>query len=169
VLLIDADLRKPSLHQVFHVRNVDGLIECLTSEREQPLPVIETSPYLDVVVAGAPDSDPMSALTSGRMRRLLGEAAETYDWVIIDTPPVVLLPDANLLAAMADSAILVIGAGSTPHKLVMRAVEALGRERILGVVLNRVDRSLLVGGYGYGYGYGPKHGRGARTEKAGNG
>jgi Mrp family chromosome partitioning ATPase len=103
------------------------------------------------------------------MRRLLGEAAETYDWVIIDTPPVVLLPDANLLAAMADSAILVIGAGSTPHKLVMRAVEALGRERILGVVLNRVDRSLLVGGYGYGYGYGPKHGRGARTEKAGNG
>jgi hypothetical protein len=51
----------------------------------------------------------------------------------------------------------------------MRAVEALGRERILGVVLNRVDRSLLVGGYGYGYGYGPKHGRGARTEKAGNG
>jgi protein-tyrosine kinase len=165
VLLIDADLRKPSLHQVFQLRNVDGLTECLTSKTERPLPVVEASPYLEVVVAGAPDSDPMSGLTSGRMRRLLGNAAATHDWVIIDTPPVVLLPDANLLAAMADGAILVIGAGKTPHKLVMRAVQALGRERILGVVLNRVNRSLLVGGYGYGYGYG----YGRRPEKTANG
>jgi capsular exopolysaccharide synthesis family protein len=171
VLLIDADLRRPSLHQVFELRNVDGLSECLTSETEHHLPVMRTSPYLDIVVAGAPDSDPMSGLTSGRMRRLLSDAADTYDWVIIDTPPVVLLPDANLLAAMADGAILVIGAGSTPHKLVMRAVEALGRERILGVVLNRAERSILVGGYayGYGYGYGSGYGSGARAEKASDG
>jgi capsular exopolysaccharide synthesis family protein len=169
VLLIDADLRRPSLHQIFQVRNVDGLTEYLTSELEQELPVIRTSPHLDIVVAGAPDSDPMSGLASGRMRLLLGHAAEIYDWVIIDTPPVVLLPDANLLAAIADGAILVVGAGTTPHKLVMRAVEALGRERILGVVLNRVERSVLVGGYGYGYGYGYGHSHKARTEKAPNG
>jgi len=93
----------------------------------------------------------MSGLTSGRMRRLIGEAAGTFDWVIIDTPPVVLLPDANLLAAMVDGAILVIGAGKTPHKLITRAVDALGRNKILGVVLNRVDRSHVAGGYGYGY------------------
>jgi len=64
---------------------------------------------------------------------------------------VVLLPDANILAAMVDGAIFVIGAGKTPQKLITRAIEALGRDKIVGVVLNRVDRARLAGGYGYGY------------------
>jgi protein-tyrosine kinase len=151
VLLIDADLRRPSVHEVFQVPNKNGLTECLAAETEHRLPLIQASPYLSLLLAGRPDSDPMSGLTSGRMQRLVSEAAATFDWVIIDTPPVVLLPDANLLAAMVDAAILVIGAGKTPYKLITRAVEALGRDKILGVVLNRVDRSCLAGGYGYGY------------------
>jgi protein-tyrosine kinase len=151
VLLIDADLRRPSIHEVFHVKNKNGLTECLAAETEHRLPLIQASPYLSLLVAGRPDSDPMSGLTSGRMHRLIGEAAATFDWVIIDTPPVVLLPDANLLAAMVDAAILVIGAGKTPYKLITRAIDALGRNKILGVVLNRVDPGCLAGGYGYGY------------------
>jgi capsular exopolysaccharide synthesis family protein len=151
VLLIDADLRRPSVHEVFQVKNVTGLTDSLKAENDRRLPLIQASAYLSLLLAGRPDSDPMSGLTSGRMRRLIGEAAATFDWVIIDTPPVVLLPDANLLAAMVDAAILVIGAGKTPHKLITRAIDALGRNRILGVVLNRVDPSCLAGGYGYGY------------------
>ncbi len=151
VLLIDADLRRPSIHEVFQVKNVHGLTDSLKAESDRRLPLIQASAYLSLLLAGRPDSDPMSGLTSGRMRRLIGEAAATFDWVIIDTPPVVLLPDANLLAAMVDAAVLVIGAGKTPHKLISRAVDALGRNRILGVVLNRVDPSCLAGGYGYGY------------------
>ena len=151
VLLIDADLRRPSVHEVFQVKNVTGLTDSLKAENDRRLPLIQASAYLSLLLAGRPDSDPMSGLTSSRMRRLIGEAAATFDWVIIDTPPVVLLPDANLLAAMVDAAILVIGAGKTPHKLIMRAIDALGRNRILGVVLNRVDPSCLAGGYGYGY------------------
>jgi len=75
--------------------------------------------------------------------------------VIIDTPPVAMLSDANLLASMIDGAILVIGAASTPFPLVRRAAEAIGAERIMGTVLNRIDRSQMVGGYGYYdyYGY----------------
>jgi protein-tyrosine kinase len=151
VLLIDADLRRPSVHEVFQVRNSAGLTECLKADTEHRLPLIQASSYLSLLLAGRPDSDPMSGLTSSRMQRLIGEAAATFDWVVIDTPPVVLLPDANLLAAMVDAAILVIGAGKTPYKLITRAVDALGRNKILGVVLNRVDRSCLAGGYGYGY------------------
>ena len=64
-----------------------------------------------------------------------------FDWIIIDTPPVGLLPDANLLAAMLDGAVFVVAAGRTPCAVVQKAVEALGRDRILGVVLNRVDDS----------------------------
>ena len=116
------------------------------------LPVIRATSNLSLLLAGRPDSDPMSGLTSGRMRRLITEAAAHFDWVIIDTPPLVLLPDANLLAAMVDAAILVVGAGKTPYKLITRAIEAVGRSRILGVVLNRVDRACVPGGYGYGYG-----------------
>jgi len=153
VLLIDADLRRPSVHNVFEVKNHTGLSECLQADTERKLPLVQASPYLSLLLAGRPDSDPMSGLTSDRMRRLIREATENFDWVVIDTPPVVLLPDANLLAAMADAAILVIGAGKTPYRLISRAVDLLGRNKILGVVLNRVERSSLAVGYGYGYGY----------------
>ena len=154
VLLIDADLRRPSVHTVFQVPNLSGLTDSLRAETERRLPLIQASSHLSLLLAGRPDSDPMSGLTSGRMRRLIAEAAATFDWVIIDTPPLALLPDANLLAAMVDTAILVIGAGKTPYRLITRAIEAVGRARILGVVLNRVDPTYATGGYGYGYGYG---------------
>ncbi len=153
VLLIDADLRRPSVHTVFELKNEAGLTDSLTAATERRLPVIQATSNLSLLLAGHPDSDPMSGLTSGRMQRLIAEAAASFDWVIIDTPPLVLLPDANLLAAMVDAAILVIGAGKTPYKLITRAIEAVGRSRILGVVLNRVDRTYVAGGYGYKYGY----------------
>ena len=152
VLVIDADLRRPSVHTVFELKNETGLTDSLTAATERRLPVIQATSNLSLLLAGRPDSDPMSGLTSGRMRRLIAEAAAHFDWVIIDTPPLVLLPDANLLAAMVDAAILVVGAGRTPYKLITRAIEAVGRSRILGVVLNRVDRACVPGGYGYGYG-----------------
>jgi len=151
VLLIDADVRRPSVHRVFQLKNGAGLTECLKAETERRLPLVQATPYLSLLLAGRPDSDPMSGLTSNRMRRLVGDAAATFDWVIIDTPPVVLMPDANLLAAMADAAILVIGAGKTPYKLITRAIDTLGRGKIIGVVLNRVDRRQIAGGYTYGY------------------
>jgi Mrp family chromosome partitioning ATPase len=72
--------------------------------------------------------------------------------VIIDTPPVGLLTDANLLASVVDLSVLVVRAGSTPHKLIQRAIETLGRDRIIGVVLNAVEsRALASDGYYRGY------------------
>ena len=96
-------------------------------------------------------ADPMAALISDRMRHLLDEARGTFEWVIIDTPPLVLLPDANLLASMVDGAVLVIKAASTSYDFTRRAVEAVGRSRIIGVVLNRAAKS--AGGYRYYYDY----------------
>ena len=96
----------------------------------------------------------MAGLTSERMRRLLTEARESFDWVIIDTPPVMLLPDAHLLASMVDGAVLVVRASSTPHEHVKRAAETIGRQRILGVVLNRAEASAQPAyGAQYYYGY----------------
>ena len=152
VLLIDADLRRPSVHQLFEVPNVVGLGDGLKSDTEQKLSLIQVSQYLTVLPAGRPDPDPMGGLTSERMRRIIQEAAARFDWVIIDTPPVGFLSDANLLVAMVDVAIFVVRAGKSPYRLIQRALDAVGRNRILGVVLNAVDESADVAGYTY-YGY----------------
>jgi capsular exopolysaccharide synthesis family protein len=152
VLLIDADLRRPSVHQVFQIPNVLGLTEALKSDKEQRLSLIRVSENLSVLPAGRPDPDPMGGLTSDRMRRIIQEAAAHYDWVVVDTPPVGFLSDANLLVAMVDVALFVVRAGKSPYRLIQRALDAVGRTRILGVVLNAVDETVDVAGYSY-YGY----------------
>jgi len=152
VLLIDADLRRPNIHQLFQLPNVLGLSDGLKSDTEEKLSLIQVSEYLTVLPAGRPDNDPMSGLTSDRMRRIVEQAAARYDWVLIDTPPVGFLSDANLLVAMVDVAIFVVRAGRSPYRLIQRALDAVGRARILGVVLNAVAENVDVAGYNY-YGY----------------
>jgi capsular exopolysaccharide synthesis family protein len=143
VLLVDGDLRSPSIHRLFGVDNVSGLDEGLRDDRERKLTLVEVSPQLTLLPAGRPDSDPMSVLTSSRMQTVLDEAREKFDWVIVDTPPLGLLPDAHLLARMVDGTVLVVAAGCTSYQSTARAAELLGRNRILGVVLNRVDESVF--------------------------
>ena len=166
VLLVDADLRRPSIHEILRLPNTTGLTDSLRHPEQSGLRVHQISPNLSALTAGRADSDPMAGLVSDTMNRLLSEAGQQFDWVIVDTPPVALLPDANLLAAMIDTAILVIGAKATPYPLVRRAVEAIGQQRILGVVLNRMAKADMVAAYnyysygGYAYGLAKQHGRG---------
>jgi protein-tyrosine kinase len=138
VLLIDADLRRPSVHVVLKIANGKGLHEVLTSN-VPALPTVQVSPLLSVLTAGGPNDSPLAALTSERMRGLLEHAAANFDWVLLDAPPVGLMPDAGLLAGITGASLLVIAAGVTPYKLVERAVAELGRERIVGTVLNRIE------------------------------
>jgi protein-tyrosine kinase len=149
VLLIDADLRRPSQHQVFQVQNTSGLSEGLAAMSDKSMKVRQISERLALLPAGRPNSDPMAGLTSPRMHRLVDEARDMFDWVIIDTPPVGLLPDANLLATFVDGAILVVRAGATSHDIVRRAVDTLGRQKLLGVVLNRAERRSAESHYDY--------------------
>ncbi len=165
VLLIDADLRRPSIHSLLKLPNKSGLSETLRSVGNTTLPLHRISPTLTVMTAGKPTQDPMSALVSDMMRNFIAEAAQEYDWVVIDTPPVALLSDANLLSSMIDVALLVVRAEATPYPLVRRAVEALGTDKILGVVLNRAKRSEIAVGYGYYYGYGYNYGLDKRPKK----
>jgi protein-tyrosine kinase len=143
VLIIDADLRRPSLHSVFNLSNADGLSDGLKPDMRRCVKVTEVSEWLAILPGGTPEADPMPSLTSGRLQTIIREAAAKFDWVILDTPPVALVPDGPLMGTMVDGAVLVVGAGVTPYRLVHRAVEALGRNKIIGVVLNRIDRSSL--------------------------
>ena len=152
VLLLDADLRRPTLHNLFNVPNIGGLKEGLSATDGSVVSPVQVSERLDVLTAGKATMDPMAALTSDRMRSVIARAAEVYDWVVIDTPPVELLPDAGLLTSEADGAILVVRAGSTPYPVAQRAVAAIGSERILGIILNQVTDEMSPGEYQqYGY------------------
>jgi capsular exopolysaccharide synthesis family protein len=144
VLLIDGDLRRPTLHRAFEVESPSDVGDVPKVDRNgfnadgNGFAVTTLSPSLAILAGGDASSDPMAALTSDRVRQVVAEAKRTFDWVIFDTPPVELLPDAHLLASLVDGVVLVVRAGSTPHELVSRTVAALGKERIVGIVLNGV-------------------------------
>ena len=154
VLLIDGDLRRPSLHTVFNVPAGKGLSEGLFAADDARMPLYPVTERLALLTAGRPTSDPLGGLTSDRMRRVISEARSTFDWVIVDTPPVGLLPDGHLLASMGDGALLVVKASDTSYKLVQRAIDSVGRDRVLGVVLNKADAK-SADGYYYRYEYRP--------------
>ena len=139
VLLIDADLRRPSLHDVFGISNTAGLCDALRAERSEPQ-FARVSPRLWVLPAGTPDSDPMAVLASKQMEQFVGELEASFDWILLDAPPLGLMADATLLARLTRAVVVVVAAGSTPHALVERAIADIGREHIVGTVLNRATQ-----------------------------
>lgn len=142
VLLIDADLRRPSVHEVFGVENGPGLADIGRGAAVRP-PYVELSSCLSLLTAGHAVANPLAILTSDQVRALVADAASRFDWVLIDTPPVGLLPDAQLVARLTEGVLFVIAAGVTPYALVKRCIAELGADRIVGTVLNRVERRTL--------------------------
>ncbi len=149
VLVIDADLRRPRMHEIFALPPGQGLSDNLAGSRGGRLPVHSVTPHLWVLSAGHAVVDPMSSLVSPAMKQLLDDASASFDWVIVDTPPIAILTDANLLAGMIDTTLLVVSAESTPYPMVQKAARALGTNRILGVVLNRAEHAALPESYTY--------------------
>lgn len=149
VLLVDADLRRPSIPSVVELGRGTGLSDALRAPTEQKLALVALSPRLTLLPAGRPIANSIEALTSPRMRQILDEATARFDWVVLDAPPVGVTADARLLTEMADGTLFVVHAGKTQYHDVRNGIEALGRDRILGVVLNGVQ-TLPSHGYYYG-------------------
>jgi capsular exopolysaccharide synthesis family protein len=141
VLLIDADLRRPRLSAAANLTATEGLGDLLKAPNDRKAPLTQLTERLYLLPAGRPDPQPLSGLTSQRMQLLLEEAAERFDWVIVDTPPATVTADAGLIGALVDGTVLVVRAGSTRDTAVRQAIEALGRDRIFGVVLNGTNQS----------------------------
>jgi capsular exopolysaccharide synthesis family protein len=139
VLLVDADLRRPMLHDIFQIPNLEGLSDGLKSKVLRKMPLVEITPNLSLLPGGRPDPDPMGGLTSDRMKHVMQQAVSRFDWVILDTPPIALLPDGSLVANMVDTVLLVVAARRTPCAAVQRAVAVIGKDHIIGTVLNFVD------------------------------
>jgi protein-tyrosine kinase len=151
VLLVDADLRRPCVHQIFQVPNASGLNDGLKVDADRRIPLLQFSDRLTLLTAGRPDADPMSVLSGSRMKRVLSEAKERFEWVLIDTPPIALLTDAHLLSGLVDAVVMVVRAGVTPLPAIKKAVAAVGPDRILGVVLNHADVAKMPDRYAHYY------------------
>ena len=149
VLIVDADLRRPSVHRALGTAADRGLSEALSRPGGE-LPIIRVSPQLSVLPAGRPDPNPLVRLSQDRLQQILEECAARFDWVLVDTPPLGSGADAQLLARFVQGVIFVIRAGSAPYHVVERAVAQLGRESIIGTVLNGVDENVVPASSPYG-------------------
>lgn len=154
VLLLDCDMRNPTVHKNFGLSNKLGLSSCISMDTPLSAAVQATKvDNLYAVTSGVIPPNPSELLGSERMRELLQEAREIYDYVLIDLPPVLPVADALVLGAMVDGVVLVIDSGEVKVDLardVKKQLQHAGAN-ILGVVLNKVRSEHH--GYGYGYGY----------------
>jgi capsular exopolysaccharide synthesis family protein len=153
VLLIDADLRRPQCHEVLGVENTLGLSELLAGHRGMGALAQPTyAEGLSFLSSGSTPPNPAELVGSRAMREVLVLLREHYEYILIDTPPVMSVSDAVLLSTMVDGVVLVVDSQQTPRQVVREARGRLSyaRANILGTVLNRVD--LRHGDYAYYYG-----------------
>lgn len=137
VVIVEADLRKPSLQALFGLPAGPGLTDYLAGAAELDAVMQFLPDYqLTVIPAGMAAANPAELLGSTAMRRMLDHLRTRFDRVILDTPPVLPLADVAVLAPMVDGALLVIRAGVTPKPAIENALRAIDSSRLLGVVLN---------------------------------
>lgn len=149
VLMVDCDLRRPSLHSIFGLPNERGLTSALLEQGEGPLPIQETSvPGLQLLPSGPLPPRPADLLGSRRMGVLIERLRAAADIVLFDTPPVVAVTDAAVLAPRVDGVLLVLQAGHTRRDRARQARQVLEKVKanIVGVVLNGAR---LEQGYSY--------------------
>ena len=157
VLLIDCDMRNPTVHKNFNLSNKIGLSSCISMGTALADAVQATGiEGLDALTAGVIPPNPSELLGSERMKNILQRAKEEYDYVLIDTPPVMPVTDALVLGRMVDGLILVIDSGEIKVEMAREVKNQLvhAGANILGVVLNKVRSEHHGYGYGYYYYYG---------------
>ncbi|KZT87276.1 MULTISPECIES: CpsD/CapB family tyrosine-protein kinase [Lactiplantibacillus] len=152
VLLVDADLRRPTIHHTFGVSNQRGLSSWLSGQlvdvNDAIYPVLD---HLFVMPSGPKPPNPAELLASNKMTEFLTVVTRKLDLVIVDAPPVLPVTDARILAGQVDGTVLVVRQNFVEKVAVRQAVNALknARTQLLGTVLNDVD--IKTNGYGYGY------------------
>jgi len=142
VLLIDADMRKPRIHEVFERPREPGLSNLLVGTAKASDSVQVTSvPGLWVLGAGVHPPNPAELLGSRRFKDFIGSLGSHFDWVILDTPPVMAVTDASVVAHLVEGVLFVVGADMTSRHTARRALEQIQRAKgkLVGAVLNRVD------------------------------
>jgi len=152
VLLGDFDLRRPIIHNLFQIDRTPGLSDFLTGRCTFPQALRKVEGMnLYLLPAGSLVKNPLELLNMRQARALFEELPRIINWSIFDTPPLLFSADANLLATLADGAILVVKIGSTTFDNVQRAMQSLCENNVLGIVANGARASELYSKYTYYY------------------
>jgi capsular exopolysaccharide synthesis family protein len=149
-LLIDADVRLPGLHVPLGAPVTPGLSDYLRGEANE-FSIIQKSPRenLFFIPGGKPVSNPAELIGNGRLKDLLDRLSPVFDWIVLDSPPVIPVSDASLLADLCDGVVMVVRAAVTPFDLAQKARQEFHGKPLLGIVLNRVEPRLAYSSYYY--------------------
>jgi capsular exopolysaccharide synthesis family protein len=154
ILLLEGDLRRPSLSKQFGLERIPGLSEWLKGD-PRPMKHIYRleGPNLWFLPAGRPPENPLELMQSGRLSELLNQLSGWFDWIIIDSPPILPLADTSVWARLADGILLVTREGITKKRMLQRGLQALEQSKLLGAVVNssaNTDHSNYYQRYGPG-------------------
>jgi len=151
VLLMDCDIRRASIHSNFGFDDVAGLSEYLSKGTSLSSLLLKTEiDKLTILPGGKPPENPAELVSSNQMSKLLKEVTSRYSnrYIIIDSPPPHLTSETSVIARQVDGILLVVKSGSTDRKMVEELLEMVGKEKVLGIVLNWFDMSSMKS-YGY--------------------
>jgi capsular exopolysaccharide synthesis family protein len=166
ILLIDADLRRPTLHDLLGAPNSPGLSDYLAGNAD-PIDVMQRAQApksgddgvagkianLTFIASGGSRDNSSELVASSRMEELIASVSPNFDWIVIDAPPVLAVTDAVSLSRAADAVLLVARGANTPYEVAQRTKAAFGTSRILGFVLNAVKEAQGKGSNNYNYNY----------------
>src|SRR5215218_2033788 len=160
-LIVDCDMRKPTIHKIFGLRNLGGLVNVLAGEHGLHEVCQEALPGLKAITTGPIPPNPAELLSSRRFSELLNQAREEFDFVLLDAPPVGIVSDPTIAATQAEGVLLVIDSQSTRKGSVrqaMHSLEGVGAN-VIGTVMNNIKASRRNGYYyHYNYAYGRESG-----------
>jgi len=151
VLILDCDWRKPTMHKVFKLRNISGIVNVLASERRLEEVWHEPVLELKMISAGPPPPDPTGLLESRSFAEALDQVRREFDYVLIDTPPVNTVSDALILSGRADGVLLVLDAQHTRKRDLRQAIHKLGNvdANVIGTIMNRAQSQRVDYQYDY--------------------
>lgn len=153
ILLVDCDLRAGTVHQLLAIKSAAGLSDILVSDAALESTLCQTRIHnLTVLPRGEIPRNPSELLSSKKMRGLLEELKSKFDYIILDSPPIMPLTDACVLSSQADGVIFIVQAHRTPRRVVKQARNMLEHvhARILGYILTQTETEEYAAGYGYG-------------------
>jgi len=152
ILIIDLDLRRPTVHELLRIDRTPGFSDFLVGEKplDECIRHIEGT-NLYVLPAGTLARNPLELLNMRQVKILLDNLRKVFGWIIMDTPPLLFSADANLMATLTDGTVLVVRIGSTTYDNIVRAMQSLCENNVLGIVANGARAGELYSKYTYYY------------------
>lgn len=155
-LLVDCDLRRPSLAGLLGVSGTTGLVDYLRDDVPLPNLIMKTSiDKLSIIPSGRPPLNPSELLSSAKMMALSDELAQRYDdrILILDTPPIMVAAESSVLAGLVDAVVLVVREGVSKKNEIQKTIDTIGKNKILGIVYNAQKSNILDKTYSNNYNY----------------